>query len=63
MKKWSVNVNFAIQAETRMAAWQLAQELCERKLRGLAYVTSVGLIELRDPAEYIAVNEPIRAQG
>ena len=62
MKKWSVTINFAIQAETRHLAWEAAQELCDKKLRGLANVISVGLIELRDPKEYIAVNEPIRAR-
>ena len=62
MKKWSVQVTFAIQAETRHEAWGAAQELCDKKLRGLANVIAVGLIELRDPAEYIAVNEPIKAQ-
>jgi len=62
MKKWSVTVNFAIQAETRHDAWTAAQELCDNKLRGLATVISVGLIELRDPNEYIAVNEPIKAR-
>ncbi len=62
MKKWDVTVKFTIQAETRPEAWDIARGICEKKLRDLAYVQSVGVDPLPDPDDWIAVNEPIKAR-
>ncbi len=60
MKKWMVTITFAIQADTRHEAWRLAEGICEKQLRDLASVHSVSGEPLDD--DWIAVNEPIKAQ-
>ena len=62
MKKWNVKIEFTIQADDRMKAWELSREICYKHLRDLATVTAVSSNPLPDPEEWIAVNEPIKAQ-
>ena len=60
MKKWNVRVAFTIQAETRHEAWELSKDICRNHLRDLAIVESVTTNPVDD--DWIAVNEPIKAQ-
>ncbi len=62
MKKWIVKADFVIQADTRGEAWRKAAELMERHFRGLISIRAVSLDPLSDPQEWIAINEPIKAQ-
>ena len=61
MKKWNVHIVFAIQAETRKEAWNLARDFCFRKMRDLATVTAIETEPL-DEDDWIAINEPIKAR-
>ena len=61
MKKWETEIVFAIQAETREKAWEIAKEIIEKHHRGLANIIRIALTPWEDD-ETIAVNEPIRKQ-
>ncbi len=62
MKKWTVRAEFTIQAENRRDAWAEAREWVERHARGLIDLTSIPYDPLSDPEQWIALNEPIKAQ-
>lgn len=62
MKKWHVEIETTIQAETREQVWRIARELCEEKFRGLAQPRAVSLKPEPHPEWWIAVNEPIKAK-
>ena len=63
MKKWAVEIQTIIQADTRREAWQIARDFCEKKMRDLATVYAVRHKALEPQELYIALNEPIRKQG
>lgn len=56
-------ISFVIQGETRHEAWLYAEKIVDDKLRGIATVNNIGQEPLPDPEEWIAINEPIKAQG
>ncbi len=63
MKKWETEIVFAIQADTRKEAWEIARQIIEKHHRGLANVVRVALVPFEEGEDTIAVNEPIKARS
>lgn len=57
MHKWETDVTFVVVAPDRTKAWAAAREICETKLKGVATVKAISSEPLKDPEEWIAVNE------
>ena len=60
MKKFTVTIQFVVEAPERYEAWLYARGICQKHLRDLATVHSVS-DELPNPNLWIAINEPIEA--
>ena len=61
MKKFTVIIQFVVEASERHVAWLYAQDICQKHLRDLATVHSISIDPLPDPDKWIAINEPIEA--
>lgn len=57
MEKWEVDVSFIVVAPERSKAMQIAREICDEKLKGVAIVKSVSLGPALEPKKWIAINE------
>ena len=58
-----VQASFVIQAETRYEAFHEARKFTDKNCRSLVATHSIPQDPLPDPKNWIAVNEPIKAQG
>ena len=63
MKKWKVELDFIIHAETRSDAYKAVGEIVHRHLRDMASIKSIGRNPVPDPDKWIAVNEPIEIRN
>lgn len=57
MEKWEVEVSFIVAAPDRTKAWKIAEEICDKNLKGIASVKLVRREPVKDPEEWIAINE------
>ena len=62
MNKFEVHISFIIAAETRSEVYGLTGQLIHKHMRDMANVDSVSRKPISHPEDWIAINEPIKAQ-
>ena len=61
LKKYSMTIQFYVEAEGRTKAWDITREIVQKHLRNLADVISAHELSDSEAEESKAVNEPIKA--
>ena len=60
MQKFTVTIQFVIEAQDRHIAGTYAQDLCQKRLRDLATVAAASINPISNPDEWVVITAEIK---